>query len=77
MTSVSPERKAIHAYVSEEAHETLYDFSEAHSASVSGLLEAWLLDLREEVADEGPHCRMGWVEQARRIDVSRRRRRGG
>jgi hypothetical protein len=73
----SSDRKAIHAYVSDEAHETLYEFSEAHSASISGLLEAWLLDLREEMADDGPNCRMGWVEHARRIDVSRRRRRGG
>lgn len=71
---VDGERKAIHAYISAGAHDTLYKFAEENAASVSALLESWLAELREEIDADGMDIRLPWVKSARKIDSQRRRR---
>lgn len=74
---MSQRRRAIHAYVSEEAHDRWHDFAAENGVSVSALLEA----LAEEVAgaDEKTEAHAVVLERAisssRQIDASRRRRR--
>jgi hypothetical protein len=68
------DRKAIHAYITAEAHDTLYSFAEENATSVSALVESWLMDLREEIAADGMEIRQDWVKRARKVDSRRRRR---
>lgn len=69
------ERQALHAYLSPEAHEAWQVFAESNGVSVTGLLEALGLDLRDELEDVEPDdLRQPWVKIARRIDANRRRR---
>ncbi len=69
-------RKAIHAYLSPEAHDRWHDFAAEEGVSVSGLLEAIAIDWKEQL-DAGTETPAN-VEQlakvARKIDASRRRR---
>ncbi len=64
-------RKALHAYMSDEAHETWHEYAARMGISVSGLLEALAdqgaLDTFTESSDV--------VQNARRVDTDRRRRR--
>lgn len=67
-------RKALHAYMSDEAHEHWHHAAQAWGVSVSGLLESispFLDDI--EAAFDGRDAAI--VLTARRIDASRRRRR--
>jgi hypothetical protein len=69
-------RKAIHAYLSPEAHQTWHDYAAEHGVSVSGLLEAIATDWAER-AERGEHVYDGddpLVRKARRVDADRRRR---
>jgi hypothetical protein len=73
---MAPTRKAIHAYLSPEAHDAWHDYAAENGVSVSGLLEAianqWAEKLRRGepiLPDEG-----GLVKAARRVDADRRRR---
>jgi hypothetical protein len=69
-------RKAIHAYLTPEAHDRWHDFAAEQGVSVSGLLEAIARDWKEQL-DTGADV-PAEVEQlaktARRIDAARRRR---
>jgi hypothetical protein len=70
-----PERSALHAYLSNEAHQAWATFSEENGVSVTGLLEALGLELEEELETiDADELRRDWVRRARRIDASRRRR---
>jgi len=69
------ERKALHAYLSDEAHEAWHAFSEANGISVTGLLEALGIELHDELEREEPDdIRQPWVKAARKVDAKRRRR---
>jgi hypothetical protein len=69
-------RKAIHAYLTPEAHDRWHDFAAEQGVSVSGLLEAIARDWKEQL--DGGADVPSEVEQlaktARRIDAARRRR---
>jgi hypothetical protein len=69
--------RAIHAYLSDDAHATWQDVSTEYGVSVSGLIEAMGADLarREEDRSLGPRLDT-LVRRARRIDADRRRRAG-
>lgn len=72
------ERRAIHAYLTVESHETWHQVAEEEGISLSGFLEALATDMKDNPPDEGGHPR--WrevVKSARRIDAARRRRGGG
>lgn len=69
-------RAAIHAYLSDEAHEAWHEFAAENGVSVSGLLEAmgkrFAQRLAEgEVTDDELDA---LTKAARRVDVERRRR---
>ena len=69
------ERRAIHAYLSPDAHEVWHTVSQEAGVSVSGLLEALAADMAANAPDQGGHPR--WdeiVRRARAIDAQRRRR---
>lgn len=71
-------RKALHAYVSDEAHERWHGFAADQGVSVSAVLEALAPELdteaRPEPAELGARLTTV-VKTARRIDSQRRRRR--
>ena len=70
-------RKAIHAYLSPEAHDQWHDFAAENGVSVSGLLEAIGLEWKDQMkTDDGdlPAEIESLAKRARRIDASRRRR---
>ena len=76
MTSaVRNQRKALHAYVSEEAHDSWHDFAAEQGASVSAILEALAPALTGP--KEMPfHAQLNdVVTEARKTDARRRRRR--
>lgn len=66
------DRRAIHAYVTEEAHDHWHEFAAEQGVSVSAVLEALAAELCG-VAD-GSTALDAVVINARRIDASRRRR---
>jgi hypothetical protein len=67
-------RKAIHAYLTPEAHDAWHGFAAEHGVSVSGLLEALAQHWSEQSdgADSIPVPEL--TRAARRIDAARRRR---
>lgn len=72
-----PERSALHAYLSEEAHGAWLAFAEENGVSVTGLLESLGLELSEEIDQAGDaDIRQGWVRRGRKVDAQRRRRGG-
>ena len=70
-------RRAIHAFVSPEAHDRWHDFAAEEGVSVSALIEAFAPQLSDEEALAEPMTvRLGaTVTSARAIDATRRRRR--
>jgi hypothetical protein len=72
-----PSRRAIHAFVSVEAHEQWHDFAAAEGVSVSALIEAFAPELNDPELGKEPVFRRleAVVGSARAIDASRRRRR--
>jgi hypothetical protein len=73
------ERRALHAYLDEQAHESWQTFSEENGVSVTGLLEALGLTLSDEIdaaAGDPTDIRQDWVKAGRKIDAHRRRRGG-
>lgn len=71
-------RKALHAYVSDDAHDQWHGFAAEQGVSVSAVLEALAaeLDLDHSEAEEQMKDRLeGVVKTARQIDAKRRRRR--
>lgn len=71
-------RKALHAYVSDEAHDQWHGFAADQGVSVSAILEALAPELDTEARPEPAEldARLdAVVKAARRIDSQRRRRR--
>lgn len=71
-------RKALHAYVSDEAHDQWHGFAAEQGVSVSAILEALApeLDLDGDRANDNVRQRLDdVVKAARKIDAQRRRRR--
>jgi hypothetical protein len=69
------DRRAIHAYLSEESHDVWHDLAERCGMSLSGFLEALARDFQEHVPDEGGYPRWDQVVRAaRKVDAERRRR---
>ncbi len=71
-------RKALHAYVSDDAHDQWHEFAAEQGVSVSAILEALApaLNLENEVSTEQMKDRLDTVvKSARKIDAQRRRRR--
>jgi hypothetical protein len=69
-------RRAIHAYLTPEAHDRWHDFAAEQGVSVSGLLEAIARDWKEQL-DSGanlPDNVEDLAKVARKIDAARRRR---
>jgi hypothetical protein len=74
-TAVRNQRKALHAYVSEDAHDSWHDFAAENGASVSAILES-LAPALNTSAETPFQIRLDEViSQARRTDAKRRRRR--
>jgi hypothetical protein len=76
-TETETRYRAVHAYLSDDAHETWLEVATDYGVSLSGLMEAMGADLRRP-ADErvlGPHLEE-LVTRARRVDAERRRRSG-
>lgn len=75
--SEPPSRRAIHAFVSPEAHEQWHDFAAEEGVSVSALIEAFAPELADPArGKEAVHVRLHCVVvAARKIDAARRRRR--
>jgi hypothetical protein len=69
-------RKAIHAYLTPEAHDHWHEFAAEQGVSVSGLLEAIAQDWHERLLgnDDLPAEVERLARSARRIDATRRRR---
>lgn len=72
------ERQALHAYLSEKAHQAWQSFAEENGVSVTGLLEALGVQLADEIeaAGDAADIRQDWVKRGRKIDAQRRRRGG-
>ncbi len=71
-------RKALHAYVSDDAHDQWHEFAAEQGVSVSAILEALApeLDLETAQSAEQMKDRLNTVvKSARKIDARRRRRR--
>ncbi len=68
-------RRALHAYLSDDAHEAWHDFAAENGVTVSGLLEAMTPHLQPDA--DGSTMASAWatsVKQARAVDAQRRRR---
>lgn len=71
-------RKALHAYVSDDAHDQWHGFAAEQGVSVSAILEALAPELDTDESDEPVELAArldGVVTAARKIDAQRRRRR--
>lgn len=64
-----PGRKALHAYVSDEAHDAWHEAAAEHGVSASAILEALALIIDRLMVDE-PYL----ARNARKVDAVRRRR---
>jgi len=74
---MTDQRPALHAYVTEEAHDRWHDFASAQGVTVSAFLEAFApsLNFDSPAAKEPMVTQVSLaVIQARKIDASRRRR---
>ena len=67
-------RKALHAYLSDEAHNVWHDRAAAYGVSVSAMLEAIALSIDEIDSEEDWGTGAEIVSRARSIDTDRRRR---
>ncbi len=78
MTTTTTQRKALHAYLSDDAHEQWHTFAAQEGVSVSAVLEALAteLDFSNDTSEAPMKDRLNEVVAiARRTDASRRRRR--
>lgn len=74
-TASAKSRRALHAYVSDDAHDRWHEFAAMNGVTVSGLLESMtpLLALDHDAIDM-PTALTNAVNEARAIDARRRRR---
>lgn len=74
-TTKAPTRRALHAYVSDDAHNAWHDFAAENGVTVSGLLEALTTFLDVEPGELAQAT--VWadsIKMARAVDAKRRRR---
>jgi hypothetical protein len=67
-------RKALHAYLSDEAHDAWHDRAAEHGVSVSALLEAIAQYIGKDPASDDFGKGADIIRTARSIDTERRRR---
>lgn len=73
---MADQRRAVHAYLSDEAHDAWHDLAAENGISLSGLFEALAKDFTDN-PPEKHHPRWNEIVKAtRKIDVERRRRGG-
>jgi len=74
---MAEDRRALHAYLSAEAHDAWHDFAAEQGVSVSGMLEAYGLELAQVTSGKtkAKKEQIALVDTARKIDAVRRRRR--
>jgi len=68
-------RRALHAYVSDDAHDAWHDFAAENGVTVSGLLEALTPHLQATTSEAT--LQTAWeesIKSARAVDAARRRR---
>lgn len=73
-TTATSSRRALHAYVSDDAHDAWHDFAAENGVTVSGLLEALTPML---AASQSGDAGVAWedsIKAARKVDARRRRR---
>jgi hypothetical protein len=77
VATAEPRYRAVHAYLSDEAHATWLEVSTEYGVSVSGFIEAMGADLAKPEDERvlGPQLE-GLVARARKVDAERRRRTG-
>ena len=76
-TEDEPRYRAVHAYLSDDAHETWQEVATEYGVSVSGLIEALGADLGAPVDEQVIAPRLPeLIKRARRVDADRRRRAG-
>ena len=68
-------RRALHAYLSDAAHDTWHQFAAKHGVTVSATLEALAAELHDRDPADGGIDFAPIIERARKTDASRRRRR--
>jgi hypothetical protein len=69
------QRRALHAYLSDDAHDTWHNVAADLGCSVSAVLEAMAADFDRPGDEQAVHERVATiVKKARRIDADRRRR---
>lgn len=74
---MADQRKAVHAYLSDEAHDAWHELAAEHGISLSGLFEALAHDFTTHPPEKGGHPRWDEIVKAtRKVDVERRRRGG-
>lgn len=68
-------RRALHAYVSDDAHDAWHDFAAENGVTVSGLLEALTPHLQATADDRSLETAFeDSIKAARAVDAQRRRR---
>jgi hypothetical protein len=67
-------RKALHAYLSDEAHSVWHDRAAAYGVSVSAMLEAIAVSIKDVNSETDWGDGRQIISAARRIDSERRRR---
>ena len=67
-------RRALHAYLSDAAHDTWHQFAADNGVTVSATLEALAAELPDRDTDNGGIDFVPIIERARKTDASRRRR---
>jgi hypothetical protein len=67
-------RKALHAYLSDDAHSIWHDRAAAYGVSVSAMLEAIALSIKDVRSESDWGKGVEIVNKARMIDTDRRRR---
>lgn len=72
--SKTASRKALHAYLSDEAHDVWHDRAAAYGVSVSAMLEAIAQSIRDVSSETDWGDGKDIVKRARVIDTERRRR---
>lgn len=70
----SESRKALHAYLSDEAHAVWHDRAASYGVSVSAMLEAIALSIKDVDSETDWGSGSDIVGTARMIDTDRRRR---
>lgn len=77
MADAQADRRALHAYVSDESHEAWMTLSADNGVSVTGIMEAMGNRIAKEIDANGGTAEDVFIEYitpARRIDADRRRR---